>query len=149
MRFLEWNCIVKWVILFASFCCLWEFLLENLKLIYKLLIIYFLVQVLFFGTVLGHFSQCNFKIFHRCPTMVADIFTQRTLHHPSSTWLCSNSIENNFNSRIISYPSNSLLLWSVIFKLWRSHGFLQGWKPPFSEGAPPPTFFLCTSLFLN
>ena len=28
----ERNCIVKWVIFFASFCWLWDFLLENLKL---------------------------------------------------------------------------------------------------------------------
>ena len=105
----------------------------------RFLIIYFLDQVLFFGTVLGHFSQCNFKIFHRCPTMVTDIFTQPTLHPPSSTWLCSNSIENNCNSRIISYPLNSLLLWSVLFQLWGSHSFLQGWKLPFSEGAPTPS----------
>ena len=105
----------------------------------RFLIIYFLDQGLFFGTVLGHFSQCNFKIFHRCPTMVTDIFTQPTLHPPSSTWLCSNSIENNCNSRIISYPLNSLLLWSVLFQLWGSHSFLQGWKLPFSEGAPTPS----------
>ena len=40
------------------------------------LIIHFLVQISFFGTVLGYFSWCNFKIFHRRRTMVADIFTQ-------------------------------------------------------------------------
>ena len=32
MRFFERNCIVKWVIFFASFCWLWDFLLENLIL---------------------------------------------------------------------------------------------------------------------
>ena len=32
VRFFERNCIVKWVIFFASFCWLWDFLLENLKL---------------------------------------------------------------------------------------------------------------------
>ena len=32
IRFFDWNCIVKWVIFFASFCWLWDFLLENLKL---------------------------------------------------------------------------------------------------------------------
>ena len=31
VRFFEWNCIVKWVTFFASFCWLWDFLLENLK----------------------------------------------------------------------------------------------------------------------
>ena len=31
MRFFERNCIVKWVIFFASYCWLWKFLLENLK----------------------------------------------------------------------------------------------------------------------
>ena len=35
MRFFEWNCIIKWVIFFASFCWLWDFLLENLKLVEK------------------------------------------------------------------------------------------------------------------
>ena len=31
-EFFEWNCIAKWVIFFAaSFCWLWNFLLENLK----------------------------------------------------------------------------------------------------------------------
>ena len=32
LRFFGRNCIVKWVIFFASFCWLWDFLLENLKL---------------------------------------------------------------------------------------------------------------------
>ena len=32
MRFFERSYIVKWVIFFASFCCLWDFLLENQKL---------------------------------------------------------------------------------------------------------------------
>ena len=31
MRFFEQNCIVKWVIFFASFCWFCNFLLENLK----------------------------------------------------------------------------------------------------------------------
>ena len=42
LRFVKWvkffvrNCIVKWVIFFASFCWLWDFLLENLKIKEKL-----------------------------------------------------------------------------------------------------------------
>ena len=32
MRFFERNCIIKWVIFFASFCWLWDFLLKDLKL---------------------------------------------------------------------------------------------------------------------
>ena len=32
VRFFEQNCIVKWVIFFASFCQLWNFLLDSLKL---------------------------------------------------------------------------------------------------------------------
>ena len=32
VRFFEGNCIVKWAIFFASFCWLWDFLLENLIL---------------------------------------------------------------------------------------------------------------------
>ena len=47
----------------------------------KFLIIYFQVQISFFGTVLGHFNQCNFKIFCRWPTMAINIFTQ--VHLPN------------------------------------------------------------------
>ena len=39
-------------------------------------IIYFLVQSSFFATVLGYFSQCNFKVFRQQPTMVANVFTR-------------------------------------------------------------------------
>ena len=46
----------------------------------KFWIIYFLVQILFLGTVLEHFIQWSFKIFLRRPTMMADIFTQLPLH---------------------------------------------------------------------
>ena len=35
-----------------------------------------LVQVPFFGTILGRFSQRNFKIFRRRPAMIPNIFTQ-------------------------------------------------------------------------
>ena len=41
----------------------------------KFWIIYILVQILFFWTTLGHFSQCFF-IFRLWSNMVADIFTQ-------------------------------------------------------------------------
>ena len=37
--------------------------------------IYFLVQILFLGTVLERFSQCNFRTFRRWPTIMADIST--------------------------------------------------------------------------
>ena len=46
----------------------------------RFLVIYFLVEISFFGAVLGHFIQCNLKIFRRRPTMVADIFTQLPHH---------------------------------------------------------------------
>ena len=39
-------------------------------------IIYILVQISFFGTVLGRFTQCFFLIFHRQLTMVVGSFTQ-------------------------------------------------------------------------
>ena len=95
VRFFERNCIVKWVIFFASFCWLWDFLLENLKLkrnsddvrgnfstnIKKLYaqnnifkkripnmtfwIIYILVQISFLGTALGRLSQCFFFLIFR------------------------------------------------------------------------------------
>ena len=32
VRFFKWNCIVKWLIFFARFCWLWDFLLETLKM---------------------------------------------------------------------------------------------------------------------
>ena len=62
--FSERNCIVKWVIPFASFCWLWDFLPENLKLIDKLQIwtfesFIFCSNFLFFfvgAAVLGRFS---------------------------------------------------------------------------------------------
>ena len=39
--------------------------------------IYVLFQISgFFWTVLGHFSQCDFKIFFHRPTLVANICTQ-------------------------------------------------------------------------
>ena len=111
LRFVKWvmfferNCIVKLVIFFASFCWLWGFLLENLKLkrnpndvcgnvwtnIKKLYaqnnilkkrfsnmtfwIIYILVQISILGTALGRFSQFIFN-FCRRRTMMADIFSQ-------------------------------------------------------------------------
>ena len=82
VKLFEQNCIVKWVTFFASFCCLWDFMLRNLKLkktpdvvhrngwmdikklyarnnIFKkriqnirLWIVYILVQISFFGGVL-------------------------------------------------------------------------------------------------
>ena len=61
MRFFEQNCIVEWVISFASFCWFWDFV-----------------------AVLGHFNQCNFKIFCRRPTMVSEIFTQSPHHKKAS-----------------------------------------------------------------
>ena len=119
LRFAKWvmiferNCIVKLVVFFASFCWLWDFLLENLKLkrnsddvrgnfstnIKKLYaqnnifkkripnmtfwIIYILVQISILGTALGRFSQFIFS-FRRRPTMVADIFSQSPHHKKAS-----------------------------------------------------------------
>ena len=81
VRFFERNGIIKWVIFFASFCYLWDFLPKNLKLIGKMQIFGFESFIFWFkfhcfGTVLGRFSQCNLKNFHRRPTMVACVFTQ-------------------------------------------------------------------------
>ena len=100
--------------LFASFCWLWDFLLENLKLkrnfddvrwnvwmnIKKLYaqnnmfkkripnmifwVIYILAQISILGTALGRFSQFFFN-FRRRPTMVADIFSQ-PLHHKKASY---------------------------------------------------------------
>ena len=39
------------------------------------------------GTVLEHFSKCNFNTFHRRLTMVADIFTQLPHHKKASAAL--------------------------------------------------------------
>ena len=78
----KWNCIVKWMIFFASFCWLWGFLRENLKVIDKIYH-FFSGSNLVFGAVLGYFSQCNFKTFCRRLTIVADVFTQpRPPPHP-------------------------------------------------------------------
>ena len=67
-----------------SFWCLWDFLLENMKLKDKLQIwgfesfisFFFWPNFRFFGTVLGSYSQGNFKFFCCRPTMVVNIFTQ-------------------------------------------------------------------------
>ena len=41
----------------------------------------------FFRTALGCFSQCNFKIVRRRPTVVTDIFTPYTpSHHEKSSY---------------------------------------------------------------
>ena len=66
-------------------------------------IIFFLVYISFFGTVLGRFSQCNFKTFCRQPTMVGDIFTQSpTIKKLSTALLIPESFEkiNVFDWRL-------------------------------------------------
>ena len=50
----------------------------------RFLIIYLLIQILFFGTVLGHFSQRNFNFFCCQLTMIADTFTQCLQHEKAS-----------------------------------------------------------------
>ena len=89
VRFFERNWNVKWVILFVSFCWLWDFLLENLKLKklwwfpqelstniktlyaqnnifkkknlkYGILKFIFWSNFRFLGTALGRFNQCFF-----------------------------------------------------------------------------------------
>ena len=52
----------------------------------RFLIIYFLVQISFFVTVLEHFSLCNFKIFRRRPIMVADIFAKLPSRHKKASY---------------------------------------------------------------
>ena len=112
--FFEQNCIVKWVILVASFCWLWD---SKFELIYKFIyisinfrssgrvskptpnkrfwIIYF--QILFFGTVLEPFNQGNFKIFHCQPTMVTNIFTHTpTMKKVPMEWPCMFIFYNYF-----------------------------------------------------
>ena len=72
VRFIERNCIVKWMILFASFCWFGDFLQgqseNNWYEVFNMryLIIHFLVQFFFFffRTVLQHFSKYNLKTFH-------------------------------------------------------------------------------------
>ena len=90
VRFFEQIYILKWVIFFASFCWLWDSLLENLKLKEKLQIwdfesFIFWPKFRLFGAVLRHFSECNFQIFHLHRTMVADIFTHLSHHKKAST----------------------------------------------------------------
>ena len=101
-RIFKWNCIVKWVIFFTSFCWLWDFLLENMKLkknsghvhwytqnniskkesqIWVFESFIFWSKVHFLGTSLGLFSQffffvIFFVIFCRRSTTVTEIFTQ-------------------------------------------------------------------------
>ena len=73
LRFVKWvrlferNCFVNWVIFFANFCWIWDFLAENLKLIDNIQIwgfesFFFWSKFVFFGTVLGLFCQFNFFV---------------------------------------------------------------------------------------
>ena len=90
---------------FTSFCWLWDFLLEKMKLRKRSDHVHwyarnniskkefqircfesfiFWAKVHFFGTSLGLFSQFFFVIFCSWSTMVADIFTQPRHHEKSS-----------------------------------------------------------------
>ena len=87
VRFFEWNCIAKWVIIFARFCWLWDFLLENPKLKYKQIwdfeSVTFWSKFCFLGLFQGCFSQCHFKIFlSRSTMMVTNVCTK---HPPPLT----------------------------------------------------------------
>ena len=116
MRFFGRNCIVKWVIFFASFCWLCDFLLENMKIkknpddvhwnvwtnkntlhacnndLKKRILnmrfwIYILVQISFLGTALGRFSQCFFFNFLSLANHDDQHFTQLPLqHHKKSSY---------------------------------------------------------------
>ena len=100
VRFFEQNCIVKWVIFFASFCWLWDFLLENLKLKNKLWWYplarvekyknfvcpkkYFqkknskheIFKSFIFWSDIRFFGGLLWSVVRRRPTMVVDIFAQ-------------------------------------------------------------------------
>ena len=52
----------------------------------KFWIIYFLVQISFFGTVLRRFSQCKLKTCFRWPTMVAEIFSNPLPQHKKASY---------------------------------------------------------------
>ena len=80
-RFFEWNYIVKWVSFFASFCCLWHFLLENLKLKDKLQIEAFNYclsgpDFVFSGLFWGVLASVILEFFRRWSTIVTDILAQ-------------------------------------------------------------------------
>ena len=65
VRFFEQNCILKWVIFFASFCWLWDFLPENVKLIDKVQMwgfysFNFWSKFCFWGDCFRAFRQCDF-----------------------------------------------------------------------------------------
>ena len=74
VRFSKRNCMVKWVIFFDSFCWLWDFPPENLKLVDKPFP--FLVQIFFGGE-----GDC-IRAFQS--TMVDDIFIQPPHHEKVS-----------------------------------------------------------------
>ena len=105
VRFFARNYIVKWMISFASFCWLWDFLLQNLKLKrnsddvhwnvwvnikklyaqksqkknskYEILnYLYFGPNFVFRGLLQGVLASVFFLIFRRQPTMAFDIFAQ-------------------------------------------------------------------------
>ena len=86
---------IFWAKIFLYFCWIWDFLLQYLKLKDKLKIwnfksFIFWSKVQFFGTVLGRFSQCNFKFFRFWPTIMAAILSPLTINshlRPCSTFL--------------------------------------------------------------
>ena len=73
---------------FTSFCWLWDYLLENLKLNSKyeqVWIIYFLVQISFFWDCFREcFSQCNLKFFPCRPTDGRHFYWAR--HHKTASY---------------------------------------------------------------
>ena len=89
VRFFKQIYILKWVIFFASFCWLWDSLLENPKLKEKLQLwdfesFIFWFKFCRFEAVLRHFSQYNFKICRLHRTIVDDIFTHLSHHKKTS-----------------------------------------------------------------
>ena len=63
--FFQQNCILKWMIFFASICCLWDLLPEILQLVEVFNHLFSSSKFSFLGTFLAHFSHCNFMIFGR------------------------------------------------------------------------------------
>ena len=85
----ERNCIIKWVVLFAGLCWLWDFLPENLKVMVKLQIwgfksFIFLVQMSFLGLSFGTYGQmcCRFSFSKRLLEVFIDILQNASLKIP-------------------------------------------------------------------
>ena len=117
--FFDGNLILKWMIFFASFCWLSDFLLKNLKLRDKLQIwgfeLFFGPNFVFWWIVSGRFSQRNFC---RRSTMVANIFIQPYTYTHTHTRARARTFSKNVNKEATCFFKKKVIFFfTVVFCL--------------------------------